>query len=396
MGVFFSASSAGAEWPSLESVVAHARARAPAMVNARGDVRVADSAMVGARLAPLRNPELAFRFDTGHATKDVWLEAILGFPVELGGQRGARIEEADRLASWRRLTFSQVQAAVTGMAVATYGEAIVAEARVAEAKRGEVDARTEAAMWTARLNAGDATKSDVATAEAEVARWEQLRVEAELARTSAITQLVELTGDTIDAPPLGSPPGAPPLREGWSPVHPQALAATAPRVRAAGAEASLWEASRERAEAEAISPLTLMVTTGRGDSGEMRLGGGIQWAFPFVRRNQGEVARADAERDRALATQSAQKRAAEVQLAGLYEVYRRSVDAVAELDRTGIPAAQRAVSAADEAQRAGKIEFMRVLIARRDLWAARSRRLSLVEVAWRAYAEIATVKGGLP
>jgi outer membrane protein TolC len=40
--------------------------------------------------------------------------------------------------------------------------------------------------------------------------------------------------------------------------------------------------------------------------------------------------------------------------------------------------------------------MIRVLIARRDLTAARARRLDLVEAAWSAYAELASIRGALP
>jgi outer membrane protein TolC len=67
-----------------------------------------------------------------------------------------------------------------------------------------------------------------------------------------------------------------------------------------------------------------------------------------------------------------------------------------ELDKNGMPALERAVTASVEGYKLGKIEITRVLLARRDLALARARRLDLIEAGWRAYADLTVLSGELP
>jgi cobalt-zinc-cadmium efflux system outer membrane protein len=128
----------------------------------------------------------------------------------------------------------------------------------------------------------------------------------------------------------------------------------------------------------------------------VRVGGGLGWSLPVLRRNEGEVAHATASMDRARREREEVARATHAVAHGLLEQLARTEVAVEDLDRTGIPAAERLVQATDAAFRAGKLELVRVLNARRDLALLRTRRLDLVEGSWRAYGQLAAILGVLP
>ena len=115
-----------------------------------------------------------------------------------------------------------------------------------------------------------------------------------------------------------------------------------------------------------------------------------------MRGNEGEIARAATAASRARADRDAVARSVDAKVQGLSEQLARTGEAVADLERDGIPAAEGLVQATDGAFRAGKLELVRVLNASRDLALMRGRRLDLLESGWRAYGELAALLGALP
>ena len=176
----------------------------------------------------------------------------------------------------------------------------------------------------------------------------------------------------------------------------RALAKSAPLVALLAAEVDYWEASKGRATAERNAPVNFIVSLGRGDNGDGRYGGGLSWTFPLLQRNQGLIARADAERARALDVKQTVEQTLEGRLLSLYEMLRATQGAVSSIDASSIPAAERVVDAATQLWKTGKTDALKVWIARRDLATARSRRLDLVAVGWRTYGELAGLRGELP
>lgn len=382
-------------FPTLEEAIARAQARAPSAVDARGATRVAESLEVGARVSSLGNPYVELTGERGKVTRDVQVNAALYLPIEIQGQRGARIAEWERLVAWRRAGLGDALARTLRDATEAYGRAKIASARLEQAERAERESTLEASTVGQRVRAGDATAYELSVAESETSRWAQLRVSASVELRQALTRLEELTGDKIERPSV-TDVSTPSLRrplpaDDWS-----SWLAGNPSLKALQAESQLWQATAERSKKEAWSPLSVVVTGGRGDFGEARVGAGLAWTFPVFRRNQGEIARAESEQTRTQAVRSALGDAIAARLNGTSDTYQIASAGVLELQSTGIPAAERVVTTAVEGQRAGKGEVTRVLIARRDLAAARTRQLDLVELAWSAYAVLAAFKGELP
>ncbi len=384
-----------AAFPSLDDVVRRAQSRAPAAVDAAGATRAAEALGAGARLGPFGNPSFEITGDRSYLTKDVNLVAAAYLPIEVQGQRGARIQEWERLVQWRRADARDASTRTLRDATESYGAVAVTRSRLTQAERGRADARSEVEAVTARLAAGDATAYELSLAEAEVARWSQLRAESAAGHSQALGRLGELVGEPIDAPPAMEA-RAPELRELLPRESFASWFATNPTLRALEAEGQYWNASAERSRKDAWSPLSVVVTGGRGDFGEGRVGGGLAWSFPVIRRNQGEIARAEAEQTRAAALRAAVRDALNARARSTAETYELTRAAAVELEKTGLLASERVVQAALDAQRAGKGDLTRVLIARRDLATARARQLDLVDLSWRAYAQLAAMKGALP
>lgn len=191
--------------------------------------------------------------------------------------------------------------------------------------------------------------------------------------------------------------GDPPvLRASSFEAYLETMIAQSPTLKALDREARHFELQAERAEAERSLPVSLVIMGGRGELGEARVGGGLAWTFPTLRRNEGEIARARAEEARARMLRPSVAHTLQSQAQAAYAEYWASRRAVDALDRVGIPASVRVVDATLESFRAGKLELVRVLNARRDLSGARGRRLDLLSTAWRAYGDLAALRGEQP
>jgi cobalt-zinc-cadmium efflux system outer membrane protein len=391
---------AGAAWPSLEEVWRASRQSAPRSVRAQSDAWIARAEGVGARESSLHNPTV--RIDADHgvgrtpAGPSAGLAASgeLGVPIELSGQRSARIRSADALVAWREREQDAAEGRAGGEAVTAYGRALVARARVDLASQAEQQAEREVAWFEARTEAGDATAVDRSLAQSELARHAQSRAEAQIDLIEAEADLRALTGlSDLTEPP--DEPLAPPPQVGTRPLRAED-AARSPGIEAFARESTYWDREVDEAKATRWTPLEVMVSGGQDEFGQIRLGGGLGWSFPLVRRGEGEIARAATASARARAEGETLLRAVGAMVQGLGERMARTADAVTELDRAGIPAAERLVAATDAAFRAGKLELVRVLNARRDLALMRGRRLDLVEGGWRAYGDLASILGVLP
>ncbi len=381
--------------PTLGRVMTLAKQNAPAVLVARAEINVARSAYAGARLPPLGNPYLEVVANRGMmgATKDVSLQGTLFMPIEFTGQRGKRIAEADALVALSEASLEAARAGVLADSVRAFGAAAVASARVRTFEGIVAVSKAEAEVYKARLDAGDATEQDEKLAKLELARNTVLLEEAKADVTRALTDLARLTAARWSAAPDASLAEPPPL-----PAPPPAdkLAANkSPLVLVPAKEADLHARIRDRHKAEAWPPFSLLLQAGRGDLGEARFGGGIGFTFPLARANQAEIAKAEADKARALLERDVRTRVIAVTLAGLAAERAQVKKALTELN-TAEPAAQAALDAAIATLRSGKGETLRVLTARRDLALLKVRRLDLYLREWGILSEIVALTGALP
>ncbi len=379
--------------PPLERVVALAREMAPTVALARAEVGVGRAAYAGARLGPVANPYLEVLGARGSAgaTKDVAIQGSLFVPIEVSGQRGRRIAEVDALVAWQEAGLDASRAGAVGEAVRAYGALVVAAARVRTFEGLAGVSRDEAGVYEARLAAGDATERDAKLAKVEVARNSVIVAESRADLARAITDLHRLIGARV-AEPVGLPAEPPPPKM----AEPVAAAARSPHVKAKEREATYHAHAKDRQGREALSPINVIVTAGRGDLGEARFGGGLGWTFPAARRNQGDQARSEAERARASIERDVRARVIAATIEGLTAERREVRRALAELASVAEPAALASVEAAAATQRAGKGELLQVLIARRDLALLKARRLDLLQREWTLLSDLVTLTGDLP
>jgi outer membrane protein, heavy metal efflux system len=381
------------EVPTLELVLGLARERAPEVIVGLAEVESSRAATVGARLSPILNPYLEVIAERGHGvTRDVYVTAQLHTPIEISGQRSRRIAEADASVDWHGANLEQQRARVLGAAVRTYGQGVTWGARLETLTDLLHSATTESEVLKARRDVGDATDRDAQLAEVERARIAVQLDETRASLSASLMELQRLTGRRFVTPNTSV---IMPQVSNWD-LAPTELGKSAPIVRSAEAESRYFGRVDERLERERIPAMSVILQAGRGDLRETRLGFGLAWTLPTFRYNQGERARAQAEGLRARATAEAYRSSISHRLAAIVEEGRLLRVAVQRLDQEGIPAAMLATNSATRMQQAGKIDLLSVVVARRDLYVLRLRRLELAERAWGLLGDWVELTGKLP
>lgn len=391
------AEGAGAEpVPELARVLSLSRERAPSIARARGQAAAARAGYDGARLSPVANPYVEVQAQRGSAgaTRDVALQASLWLPVEVGGQRGRRVAEVDAQVAMADESLAASRAIAMADAVRAFGQVSTGVARVKALEESLVTSKDEARIYEERVAAKDSTVADLRLAELEVARNTVALLEARADLARALAELARATGAAEYAPTDGLPL-RPPTAPQRGPQIDRALAGS-PMVTVLDREAIYFSRVRDRQAREAQVPLNLILLGGRGDLGEARVGLGLSWTLPTFRANQGERARAEADRVRALSERDAQRRGLDATLRGLSAERAEVAKAIEVMAGAGVKSAEDSVDAAVALHRAGKGEVLRVFSARRDLVAARTRVLELVRREWQLAAEAVMLTGEAP
>ncbi len=195
--------SASANAASLREVLDHADAHAPAIVVARA--RIDEGS--GARRAAERLLSAPFSVSVaagprvGGDAVDADLLLSLTQPLEVAGERGARIEAAQRLTERLEAELDAVRWEVHRDVHYGFHRAIEARLRSEAAGRRRALAEHLVDIARRRRDAGDIADLDVRMAEAELAsaRQEQLRADGDL--IDARLALAELAGWPAETPP---------------------------------------------------------------------------------------------------------------------------------------------------------------------------------------------------
>jgi outer membrane protein, heavy metal efflux system len=376
----------GSGVPSLAEVLRLVRGRSPEVLLGNAGVAVAKSSMVGARLPGIGNPyvEVLGRRSLPGVPTPVALDATAWLPLEIFGQRATRIAEAEALVAFERQNLEVTTAFVAGAAVSAYGQAAVGKSRLGVLAELLEVAGSEAESYQARYGAGDVTLRDARLAELELARYSVFVEETKADVAMALSELSRLTGVDYASPPTRPRP----------PSISELSIDRAPTLALSRAEAAFYDRSKERSHREGASgSLSLMLNGGRNDLGDAVVGAGLAYAFPVVRRNQGEQAHAEAAKQRALLEERVKRRTLDVRVRGLSGELAQVKRALEILGDKAEPAAVAAVNAAVEMQRAGKSDLFPVLTSRRELGLLKLRRLDLVAREWAITSELVAITG---
>ena len=348
--------------PSYESLLSRLN-QMPATVQGVALAEAAEARVQQARALP--NPTVSIEAENAYGTgpykgfSNADSIVTLSQPLEIWGQRGARVRAARAEAGAAGLRGDLMRSDAAGRLAATYAEAEAALRRYELASEAlaliEQDAKAVAAMVSEGREPnlrGVQARSEVANAKASLDEAEAYR-DAALARLAAVS-LVDSPLTDIGESLLDRVPS-----------HPVAIevAPLAVRIAQAEAEASgrLIDVERKRA----LPQLSASVAQTRfRQAGDQAYNVGISLSIPLFDRNRGAIQAAYAEQRAAEAVLEAQRRDSEAARLG----------AVASLKASNsrARAADESVQAADEAYRLARIGFEAGRISQLELRSTRS------------------------
>ncbi len=378
-GVVVARTAAAQHLVTRVDAVTAALARGARIAVGRADSAAAAAVLHGARAYP--NPSLAASY-----TRDLPHNHFAAtLPLDLPWVRSARVGAAAAARDAAGYGFGFERASIRFETDTAYTQALAALARSRLSRRNALDTDSLFAMARLRREVGDVSELDVRLAEVNAGQLENIAADDSLSAVAALLAVQLAMGLPGDQPAitlgdsLQPPPDSVPNAVG----EPLPVAAAAATLR-----------SEEHALAFARRSVFATPSLELGfDQGDPTAPGGLlpvigfSLPLPLFNWNGGEVARARAARDRALATLELARREAAAEVAG---GRRRFVAALARVtrDRGLLTGAERVAGMALQAYAEGAIPLANVLEAQRNAREALGRYIDDVAAANNAAAAL--------
>jgi cobalt-zinc-cadmium efflux system outer membrane protein len=362
-----------------EEAVAVALWNSPAFQATLADLGLARADLADAGL--LRNPIFSLLFPFGPKQ----LEFTLQFPFDAVWQRPKRVAAA-RLnvqAVGERLVWDALS--LVAQVRTAHADAITADRRLALASENADLTRRLADITDARLRAGDISDLEARAPRTDALRTDVVRRAAQHDRDLGRVTLAALIG--LDQPPEQLEPrtsrayDAPPCAVDDSRLR-DALASR-PDVRAAELTIEAATARARWEQSRTLALIAVLDANGRGTEG-FEMGPGVNVDVPIFNRNQGGVARATAEIERATRVYAAARaqvmadvRSAAVRVLQAQQALHLWTDEI-------VPSLVTEQRQAERAYSAGEIPLFNVLDAGRRLVDGRMRQLDAEADLFRA------------
>jgi cobalt-zinc-cadmium efflux system outer membrane protein len=378
----------------------------PALRGADATRQAALSDRLQARLRP--NPELTTSFENfggvggpGDYRGFRSLESTVGLSqrIELGGKRAARMGLAARGGEVAEVDHSAVRLDLAReVTIALAGAEAAARTVRLERERARLAAETLRAARL-RVEAGrdpvlQAERAEVIRATAEIAlERAQREVEIGLADLAVLLGVsrVELGTRQTWFEDIGTAP-SPPI-----PADPLARLTANPDLVRLERVVEQQRANLTLQRSIAVPDITLSGDVRRfGDTRETAFVAGASIPLPFYDRNQGGIARAQAELLRAEAEAQRGRSALAAELVAAEQRTALAWRAVQSLRRDAVPAAERAARAASSGFAEGKFSFLEVLDAQRALSDARAQLLESYRDFHARRAAVERLRGQQP
>jgi cobalt-zinc-cadmium efflux system outer membrane protein len=292
--------------------------------------------------------------------------------VEVGGQRGLRIESATAQITQRSAEIDMAALTARAATAAAFYRALHAERLRSIAGQAEQLAAELGDASKARFEAGETAVLDVNLARVEQARTRRDRLSAEGLLERAYGELREI---------LALPPETTVAVQGdWSstalPSLDALLLRVAERPDVRSLAAGLNEADADWRLTRAMRRPDLIAGAGlRREDGEPVAGAHVGLSVPLFQRNAGALASAAARIDAARLSLDARRRALETRIRSAYTQYMAALEALNALTAGGLPLIEENEQLARESYLAGKLNLIDLLVIRREGFAARRETL---------------------
>lgn len=318
-------------------------------------------------------------------------------PIEIGGQRGARVAAAEAQVAAAKAELARRRAEVAARTVELFAGVLAAEARLKAAEDGLVFARRSVDVVRDRLQAGDASRLDVNASLVELgrsqgevltARRDLLNRRAELAFALALDPTVELhLAPELEAVVAGMAGGPPAVADATTTALNQRADLQAARASVAAAKARSSVAIRTAVPTPAVG-------VGYQREGDERVIQGLLAVdLPLFDRNQAERGVAAARVTQAQSRLDVLERRIprEVQSAvGRLEAAQAAVRVFQEGTNE---AAEQSVTLVQEGYRAGKLDLPQLLLIQRGALESKRGYIDALEELAAAWAQLQGVLG---
>jgi outer membrane protein, heavy metal efflux system len=339
---------------------------------------------------PVVSAEAGVRRDQGWSGNQASVTARLEQPLDLFGQAGTRRRAAQDLVTAAKSRLALARAEVGARVRLVYASAQVALARVSLGEERLANARKSAEALRLRVSLGASSDIDLRLASAETGRAEAALQQAQREVSTSLLDLrtlLDVPAETAVRPSGGlqAPPSEIPV--GTRELLARHVAVQTVEKRRLAVDSELVRLQRER-----LPRLSLGLAAERPSNQERFVGVALAISPALWRRNQGAIAEAYVERERADYERETTLAALERQLAGLREAHgllMRELHAIeaALADEVEI---HRLVQAGWQA---GKFDFLRVVLAERSVAETKQARLALWAELWTNAIEIRRLLG---
>lgn len=367
----------------IDDAVRFALERNTELRAAAADVVAARSRLDASRILVPSNPSLDVaagpRMRDGDRSLD--LGVALSQPVELAGQRGARVELADAGVALSRARLATRRAEIAATVREAFGRALASADRAMLASEAVALSEQAHGAVAERVRVGKAARLELNAATVDLARSRREEARSRQEQRAALSAFRLVLGDT-SVVPEGALDGLaarePRAGSGAPGRHPEVVAA-----REALREA---RAERDLAARWAIPAVRVGAAYAREEGADI-VQATLGLDLPLFRRNQAERGTAAARIGRAEAElAAAERRVGEtLQLAGARVDSARG--ALAAFTGGALAAAEENVALAAEGYDAGKIGFLELLLVRRDAVETRRAHIDALEELNAAEAE---------
>ena len=388
---------------SPQQAVQAALGVSPALRGAGAAQQAVQADALQARLRP--NPDLRGNFENfggrGESRSFRALESTVGLAqrIELGGKRSARMGLAARSGEVAALDFTGARLEIAREVVTSLATAEAARRLVGvERERARLAAETLRAA-RARVEAGrdpllQAERAEVVRATADIAADRaQREVEISLVDLAIFIGVprVELAPRQPWFDDIGPNPGRP------VPADPLARLAGNPELARLDAAMAQQRANVTLQRANAVPDVTISGDVRRfSDRDETAFVAGASIPLPFYDRNQGGIARAQAELTRAEAQAERGRAVLVAQLVAAEQRLALAWRAVDTLRRTALPSAEQAARFATLGYGEGRFSFLEVLDTQRALSDARAQLVDATQTFHAFRAQVQRLRGDLP
>jgi cobalt-zinc-cadmium efflux system outer membrane protein len=381
---------AAAEPLTLAAALERARAANPEILAAEQQLEVARARLKKARYPNPFNPQIeggatARRFDDGgSATQPT---GGISLEIEVAGQRGLRIDEAERTIERTGALVNDVVRQITARTTAAYYRALYAHRRLDLFRKVEIQNRRLREAAAEQFRAGEISKLESNLA---VVRHSQTRKDTLLAgrdHENALRELERLIG----LEPSGTLHLAGNLQIAPIGVDEARLLQIAVAARP-DLQARQAELGRIDAEARLLRRSVIPNPTLRGiyeeeaesDGGRDRIAGGtVSIALPIFDRNQAELAALAAERSKALHERTGTILEVKNEVSDAYRSYAAAREAAELFESDAMTPIAENFRFVETAYRTGKINLLELIVVQNDLVGA---ELSYLETIWEYWA----------